>query len=92
MGLLIDPDALSDIPQHEGKRVMRKIDWLWVNRTIITHFPLSENLSNFFKRRVGKYRILYSYDSTSDDMIIHLVGLRDTIYKNAGKFNLESYE
>jgi len=90
MGLLFDPDAFSKIPPNEVKRLMRKIDWLWVNRMLVTHFPLSQNLSGFFKRRLGKYRILYSYDSASDNMIIHLVGLRDTIYKNASESDFRS--
>ena len=65
---------------------MKKIDWLWLNREYVTHQPLSENLSEFYKRRVGKYRILYTYDNDSDDMVIYLLGLRDTIYKDAEKY------
>ena len=87
MALLFDPAAFSDIPKHHLERLMRKIDWLWVNRMVIRHHQLSENLSGFYKRRLGKYRILYSYDSDSDDIVIYLVGLRDTIYRNASRFN-----
>ena len=47
MAILFDPDAFSDIPRHHLERLMRKIDWLWVNRTIIRHHPLSETLSGF---------------------------------------------
>jgi len=82
MALQFNPDAFEDIPSHERGRLMRKIDWLWVNRMIIRHVPLSGDLSGFFKRRVGKYRIIYTYDEASDEMIIHLVGLRDSIYKS----------
>jgi len=81
MALRFDPDAFKDIPRNEFERLMKKIDWLWVNRFLVTHFPLSGGLSGFFKRRVGKYRIIYRYDEASDEMIIHLVGLRDSIYK-----------
>ena len=87
MALLFDPAAFTDIPKHHLGRLMRKIDWLWVNRMVIRHHQLSENLIGFYKRRLGKYRILYSYDSDSDDMVIYLVGLRDTIYRNASRFN-----
>ena len=83
MALLFDPDAFSNIPEHHVERLMRKIDWLWVNRLLVRHQPLSENLSGYYRRRLGKYRILYSYDSDSDDLTIHLVGLRDTIYRDA---------
>lgn len=86
MALLYDPDALSSVPRNDAERIMRKIDWLWLHREFVTHESLSENLSRFYKRRLGKYRILYTYDVNSDDMTIHLVGLRDTIYKDADKY------
>jgi mRNA-degrading endonuclease RelE of RelBE toxin-antitoxin system len=85
MSLLFDPEAMSEIPHSDTARITEKIDWLWQNRDNLTHIPLSHNLSNFFKRRFGKYRIIYSYGNNSSDMIIHLVGLRDTIYQDAAK-------
>jgi mRNA interferase RelE/StbE len=81
MPLLFAPDALESIPHNEKERLKRKIDWLWVNRLVITHQPLHWDLSGFFKRRVGNYRVIYTYDNSSDDMVIHLVGLRDSIYQ-----------
>jgi len=86
MALLFDPQAFLSVPRQDAERIIKKIDWLWLNREYVTHKPLSENLSGFYKRRLGKYRILYSYDNDSDDMTIHLVGLRDTIYKDADKY------
>jgi len=85
MALLFDPEAFSSIPHSDADRILKKIDWLWLNREYVTHEPLGENLRGFYKRRLGKYRILYTYDNDSDDMIVHLVGLRDTIYKHADK-------
>lgn len=85
MSLLFDPDALTSVPRSDVDRIMKKIDWLWLNREYVTHETLSENLSGFYKRRLGKYRILYTYDNDSNDMVIRLVGLRDTIYKDADK-------
>ena len=81
MPLLFVPDALEAIPHNEMDRLKRKIDWLWVNRMVVVHFPMSGDLSNFFKRRVGNYRIIYTYDKSSDEMVIHLAGLRDSIYQ-----------
>ena len=82
MALLFSPDAFEDFPHHDIERLKKKIDWLWVNRTLVRHVPLRWDLSGYFKRRLGNYRIIYSYDEASDDMIIHLVGLRDSIYMN----------
>jgi mRNA interferase RelE/StbE len=81
MALLFNPEALDGFSQTERDRLIKKIDWLWINRLLITHFPLSGDLSGFFKRRVGKYRIIYTLDEASDEMIIHMVGLRDSIYE-----------
>jgi mRNA interferase RelE/StbE len=85
MSLLFDPEAFASAPRKDVERLMKKIDWLWLNREYVTHELLSENLSGFYKRRLGKYRIMYTYDNESDDMVICLVGLRDTIYKDADK-------
>ena len=81
--LRFDPDALSGVGKSEGERLLNKIEWLWDNRRIVVHHPLRYDLSGFFKRVVGKYRIVYSYDDDSDDMVIYLVGTRDTIYQIA---------
>ena len=83
--LLFDPDALSGIPQLEGEQILAKTNWLWDNRRIIIHHPLSYELSGYYKRRTGKYRIIYSYDDNPDEMVIRLVGTRDSIYKDAIK-------
>ncbi len=85
MSLLLDSDALTLVPRNDVERIIKKIDWLWLNREYVTHEPLSENLSGFYKRRLGKYRILYTYDSALDDMVIRMVGLRDTIYRDVDK-------
>jgi len=81
--LYFDPDAFSGLGKSESKRLLKKIEWLWDNRRIVIHHPLRHDLSGFFKRVVGKYRVVYSYDDDSDDMVIRLVGTCDTIYQVA---------
>lgn len=81
--LYFDPDAFSGVGKSEGERILKKIEWLWDNRRIVIHHPLRHDLSGFFKRVVGKYRVVYSYDDNSDNMVIYLVGTRDTIYQAA---------
>ncbi len=81
MGLLFHPDALKGLSPQDARRIQDKIDWLWANRGAVNHFPLRENLSGFYKRRVGRYRVVYTYDSNPDDMVIRLVGSRDDIYR-----------
>jgi mRNA-degrading endonuclease RelE of RelBE toxin-antitoxin system len=83
--LRFDPDAFSDISKAEDERILKKIQWLWDNRMIVDHHPLRHDLSGLYKRLLGKYRIIYSYDEKPDRMVICLVGTRDTIYKDAIK-------
>jgi mRNA-degrading endonuclease RelE of RelBE toxin-antitoxin system len=85
MSLLYDPEAFSDVPKKDYGRLVSKTEWLWVHRSEIIHHPLSNNLSGYFKRTVGPYRIVYDYDRDRDEIIIRLAGLRDTIYETASK-------
>ena len=82
MGLLYEVGALEGLPQKDAERIRIKIEWLWANRSHVRHFPLCANLSGYYKRRVGSFRIVYTYDENPDDMIIQRVGLRDDIYQS----------
>jgi mRNA interferase RelE/StbE len=87
MGLLFHEDALSGVSPQDTKRVIEKAEWLWANRQSVSHHPLAANLSGFYKRRLGKYRIIYTYDDSSDpeELVVYLVGTRDEIYRSASK-------
>ena len=83
MPLHIISDALTPVPnRRDQERVKKKIEWLWEFRLTIAHRQLGGNLAGYLKRRLGDYRIIYTYDLDSDDMTVYMVGLRDTIYKD----------
>jgi mRNA-degrading endonuclease RelE of RelBE toxin-antitoxin system len=82
MGILLAPKAFCDVARNEIGLLERKLNWLWINRKIISHLALHGDMKDFFKRKVGKYRIIYTYDEEQDEMIIHLIGNRDSIYKS----------
>lgn len=82
---LIHEDALADLPPQDIERVLDKAEWLWKHRAEILHHPLEGNLSGFYKRRLGKYRIIYTYNENPDDLVIRLVGTRESIYQEAAK-------
>ena len=84
-GLSVDKDALAGIPKQDVQRILDKIDWIWTNRKDITHDSLRANLSGFFKRRLGQYRIIYTYDDNPDELVVRLVGTRADIYQEAAK-------
>ncbi len=83
MSLLYHPEALAGIPRDRttSTQLKVKIGWLWRNRHGVRHLPLSGDLAGFYKRRAGKYRIIYTFDADRDEMVIRLIGPRDTIYK-----------
>lgn len=83
--LRFDPDALSGASRSDTDRILDKIGWLWDYRTLVVHHPLRHDLRGFYKRVLGKYRIIYAYDSKADNMTIYLVGTRDSIYLEAIK-------
>lgn len=83
--LLFDTEALNGVPRSDCEKVLGKVTWLWENRTIVDHHPLRHDLSGFYKRVFGKYRIIYSYEMNPDSMIVYMVGTRDTIYEEAIK-------
>lgn len=78
-------DAFLGIPRFECEQLLDKIQWIWDNRRIIDHRLLRHDLTGFYRYRKGKYRIIYTYNDSSDAMIVLLVGTRDTIYKDAIK-------
>ena len=83
MPLLYDPDALADVPQQDIDRIYEKTGWLWHNQRAIRHLRLSSHLTPFYKRRVGKYRIIYTFEPGNDEdrMVVRLVAPRDTVYQ-----------
>ncbi len=84
MPLRFDNDAfLPEIPSEDARRLIAKIEWLWNSRRLVTHHPLTGTLRGFYKRRLGKYRIIYTYEPNPDEMVIRLVGTRDDIYRKA---------
>ncbi len=82
-GPSVEKDALARIPKQDVQRILDKIDWIWANRKDITHESLSANLSGFFKRRLGQYRIIYTYGDNPDELVVRLVGTRADIYREA---------
>jgi len=83
MSLTYNPDAFCHInnqPKRDKKRLQEKAEWLWIHRHDINHLPLKGNLSGYYKRPVGQYRLIYTYDEDVDEIYICWAGLRRDIY------------
>ena len=75
-------DALYDLEKLDPpvqKRILRKISWF--REYFINQTPehLSGELKEFFKIRIGDWRVIYKLEKNT--IVIHAVGHRKDIYK-----------
>ena len=70
---------LKKLPENVRKRVLTAIDELI--RNLFLGVRLRGELKGKWRRRVGKYRIIYRIDQTSQLVIFLDVGLRKEIYE-----------
>lgn len=74
-------NSLEAIQKSIRQRIVKKIEWLSENAETINHISLQANLSDFYKLRIGDYRVIYELDNEQKIIIIDLVGHRREIYK-----------
>ncbi len=77
-------EAIHDLQRLDkavGRRVVKRINWLATNLDNINRERLTGNLSEFYKFRVGDYRILYQVLEAEHILVIHQVGHRREIYR-----------
>jgi len=76
-------EAIRDLKRLDkpiGRRIVRRINWLAENLDSIQRERLTGNLSEFYKFRVGAYRVLYQVLEDEAILVIHQVGHRREIY------------
>ncbi len=83
MPLRFDTDAFAGVPKHEAARLLKKAEYIWDNRKVLNHTLLRHDLNPFLRWHVGDYRLIYTYDTDSDEMIVRLAGHRRDIYQQA---------
>ncbi|MBW4693228.1 MAG: type II toxin-antitoxin system RelE/ParE family toxin [Lyngbya sp. HA4199-MV5] len=72
-----EPAAFNDFEALDTAvrdRILKKINWLAKNFDQITPQALTGDLADFFKLRVGDYRVLY--DFSREDQIIAIIRVR----------------
>lgn len=60
-----DPDAdrdLGKLDKQDRRRIIDKLDWLLENFDQLLPQPLSAELRDFYKLRVGDWRVVYKID------------------------------
>ena len=83
--VVILPKALKDLSKLDKsiiKRIMDKLTWLSDNIEIINTVPLKSKLSEFYKLKIGDYRVIYDIDYSGKVVTVHKAGHRKEIYKD----------
>ena len=63
------------------KRIVEKIEWLTENFDSLIPVPLGAEWSDFFKLRVGDWRVVYRIHWANHRIIVEYIDRRDRIYK-----------
>ena len=82
--VIILPKALKDLSRLDksiSERIIDKLTWLSENIETIHPLPLSEKYSEFFKLKIGDWRVIYDIDNNKKVNMVHKVGHRREIYK-----------
>jgi mRNA interferase RelE/StbE len=72
---------LAALDRQIANRVAARIRWLAENLDSIRPQPLSGELSDLYKLRVGDYRVLYEILAGEQTIVIHTIGHRREIYR-----------
>ena len=76
--------ALNDLKRLDkpiARRILSRLDWLTVNFDALKPESLSGELRDFYKFRVGDYRVIYQFIAEEEIIRVHAVGHRRDIYK-----------
>ena len=73
-------ESLANLPLNIQDRIVKKLDWLAENFDKINPLGLTGDLAEFYKLRVGDYRVIYELIDTGDEIIIVKLGHRRDVY------------
>lgn len=89
MWVLVFRDAsafdLSKIDSSSRQRIVDRLKWFVNHFESVSPMPLGGEWHNYFKFRVGDFRIIYKIDWGNKVIFVHAVGRRDKIYKNPSR-------
>jgi len=78
------PDAESDLAglnKSIAQRILNKIRWLAENFDVIKPEPLTGQWKGVYKLRVGDYRVLYTFNTITETITIHIIRHRREVYR-----------
>ena len=72
---------LAQLDKEVRRRIIDKLDWLLENFDSILPSVLTSELREFFKLRVGDWRVMYSINWQSYEIKICYIDHRSKVYK-----------
>ena len=82
--LEFEPRADADLAELDKPvcvRVIEKLDWLLENFDLIFHSNLHHQWNDFYKLRVGDFRVIYRINWQKSILIVCYIDRRDKVYK-----------
>ncbi|MEX1027640.1 MAG: type II toxin-antitoxin system RelE/ParE family toxin [Candidatus Paceibacterota bacterium] len=74
-------DDLAACDDATRARILKKLTWFEKNFDNVTPVPLTGEFSDYFKLRVGKWRVFYTIQWKKRHITVHHVARRDEAYK-----------
>lgn len=79
---LLDAEKdLAKLDRDIRKRIIAKLDWLGVNFDSTFPVNLRGEFREFYKLRVGDWRVFYKVDSKNRTLLVCYIARRDEAYK-----------
>ena len=72
---------LASLDKAVARRIFKKLKWLESNIETVRTEPLSGNLSDFLKFRIGDYRVIYKIIEVEHLIVVYEIGHRREVYK-----------
>jgi mRNA interferase RelE/StbE len=74
-------DQLEKLDKSVSQQVFKKLKWLAEHSDESIPIPLTGNLKDIYKIRVGDYRALYTFDKKQETILVHFVQHRSEVHK-----------
>lgn len=82
--LLFQDKAMQDlgnIDKEIARRIVSRLNWLAQNIMSVKRESLAGELSDYYKFRVGDYRVLYQVLDNRQAIVINRIGHRSQVYR-----------
>ena len=73
-------EDLARLDRRVAARILKKLAWLAANAETVHHVPLTGEWRDFYRLRVGDYRVLYELDRAGRQIAVEVIGHRRDIY------------